>query len=160
MKALHLGGGEFEEIDTEFARFRKDRVVDVGDVANHLDGVSEIFESSDEEVVGQVRIGMSEVGRVIRGDSTDVQADVRTWVKGNDPRLAGIEEFEHDMTIPAQRVSGRGDHARCSRVFDEFEIAKLSQIVILSKVGLARDDHVDVSGIGSLVHHLLSVGLF
>ena len=74
VEARHLGFGELEVRDTELARLGQDRVVDVGDVADHAHLVPEILQAADQQVVGEVRRGVAEVRRVVRRDAAHVHA--------------------------------------------------------------------------------------
>ena len=58
--------GQLEVRHAELARLGQDRVVDVGDVAHHPHLVAELLEPADQDVVGEVRRGVAEVGRVVR----------------------------------------------------------------------------------------------
>ena len=97
-----LTRGELEEVDTELTGLREDRVVDVGDVAHVRHRVAEVFESTDEQVVGQVGVGVTEMGGVVRRDAADVHLHLGS-------------RFERD-DLPAGRVEelhvGHGSHLR------------------------------------------------
>ena len=81
----HLGRGQLQEVHAELAGLGQDRVVDVGDVAHHPHAVAEVLEAADQQVVGQVGVGVAEVGAVIGGDPAHVDPHLR----GRRGRLEG-----------------------------------------------------------------------
>ena len=60
LEARHLRRGELEVRHAELARLREDRIVDVGDVAHHAHLVAEVFEPARQQVVGEIRRGVTE----------------------------------------------------------------------------------------------------
>ena len=76
----------------ELAGLREDRVVDVGDVADHAHLVAELLEAPGEEVVGQVRGGVAEMGRVVGRDAAHVHAHDRAGLEGDDARARAVSK--------------------------------------------------------------------
>ena len=93
-EAGHLGLGEVEVGHAELAGLGQDRVVDVGDVAHHAHLVAELLEPADEEVVGEVRGGVAEVGGVVRRDAAHVHAHDRAELERHDRALRGVVELD------------------------------------------------------------------
>ena len=93
VEASGLGCSKLKKVDTKFASFGQDRIVDVGDVANKLHRVAEVFKPPDQQVVGEVGVGVSEVGRVVGRDATDVHLDLGSRLKRDDGLARGIEEL-------------------------------------------------------------------
>ena len=81
----HLGRGQLQEVHAEIAGLGQDRVVHVGDVAHHLHLVAEVLETADQQVVGQVGVGVAEMSAVIGGDAAHVDPHLR----GGRGRLEG-----------------------------------------------------------------------
>ena len=100
VETRHLRFGQLEVRHAELTRLRKDRVVDVGDVAHVAHGVTELFEPTDENVVGQVRGRVSEVGRVVRRDATHVHAHRGRRIEGNNrPPRSVVQTQTHERTL-------------------------------------------------------------
>ncbi len=95
--------GELEVRDAELAGLRQDRVVDVGDVADHPHLVAELLEPAGEDVVGQVRRRVAEVGRVVRGDPADVHPHDVLGRERHDHPPRGVVELDHRRQIPLSR---------------------------------------------------------
>ena len=74
---VHLPGGQLEVVDAQFPGFGEDRVVDVGDVADHAHLVAQVLESADDEVKGEIGEGVAEVSGVVRRDTAYVHAHCR-----------------------------------------------------------------------------------
>ena len=90
MEVVHLPGGQLEVVNAELAGLGEDRVVDVGDVANHVDLVAQVLQSTDDEIKRQVGEGVSEVGGVIRRDATDVHGHRGAGFEGDDLVPRGV----------------------------------------------------------------------
>jgi hypothetical protein len=88
----HLDGGEGLVVDLEFPGLGEDRVVDVGDVADHAHGVAEVLEPSDEEVEGEVGEGVAEVGGVVWRDAAHVHRHLGPGLEGHDLAADGVVE--------------------------------------------------------------------
>ena len=80
-----LGCGQLQEVHSELAGLGQDRVVDIGDVAHHAHRVAEVLQAADQQVVGEVGVGVPEVGAVIGSDAAHVDAHLR----GRRDRLEG-----------------------------------------------------------------------
>ena len=83
-EARQLRLGELEVGHAELTRLRQDRVVDVGDVADHAHVVAELLEPADEEVVGEDRGGVAHMRGVVGGDAADVHAHDRPDLERHD----------------------------------------------------------------------------
>ena len=89
-EARELGLGELEVRDAELAGLGQDRVVDVGDVAHHAHLVAELLEPADQEVVGEVRGRVTEVGGVVRRDAAHVHAHDGARLERRRPRAGAV----------------------------------------------------------------------
>ena len=96
----HLGLGEIQIRHSELARLRKDRVVDIGDVAHHAHLVTEILEPASKEVEGEVGRGVAEVGRVVGRDPADVHADDRGRLERDDRASRRVVQT-HAIRLPS-----------------------------------------------------------
>jgi hypothetical protein len=94
VEAGQLGVGQLEVAHAKLARLGKDRVVDVGDVADHAHLVAELLEAPDEQVVRQVRGRVAQVGGVVRRDAAHVHAHHRPRLERHDRPLRGVEEAQ------------------------------------------------------------------
>jgi len=86
----------------KFACLGKERIVNIGDVADTTHGMTPVDESSLHDVVGEERRRMTEMGRVIGGDATDVHRHLFSGLEGNDGAAGSV--------VQAQR--GRFRHRR------------------------------------------------
>ena len=66
VETSHLRLGQLEVRNTELARLRQDRVVDIGDVAHVAHLVPELLQPADQDVVREVGRRVTEVRRVVR----------------------------------------------------------------------------------------------
>src|SRR5680860_623585 len=103
VEPVDLGLRELQEGHTELTGLGQDRVVDVGDVAHHPHLVTELFEPARQQVVGEIRGGMAEVGRVVRRDAADVHAHDRPRREVGHLTPSGVEESDrHERVGPAE----------------------------------------------------------
>jgi len=72
----------------------EDAVVDVGDVADEFDAVAQFFEPSDQQVVGQVGVGVPQMGRVVGCDAADIDRHFFARLEG-DRRVARCVVEKH-----------------------------------------------------------------
>ena len=153
-----LLGGELEEVDAELPRLRQDRVVDVGDVAHHVDRVAEVLEAADEDVVGEVGGGVAEVGGVVGRDAADVDADVSAGSNGTTGTPAGVVQPHGTMVLgralgapgPGGRAVSSGATMGQAGLMTAFAIAKDVKAEI-------KDDNLVVASAGVAFFALLSI---
>jgi hypothetical protein len=93
VEAGGLGCSEFEEVDTQFSSFREDRIVDIGDVSDEFHFVAKIFEPADQEVIGEVCVRVTEVGRVVGRDATDIHPDLGARLERDDLIAGRVEKL-------------------------------------------------------------------
>jgi hypothetical protein len=98
VEARHLRLGQLEVRHAELACLWQDRVIDIGDVAHHAHVVPELFEAPNQDVVGQVRRRVPEVGRVVRCDPAHVHPYRLGWLEGDDCSACGVVETHRSAT--------------------------------------------------------------
>ena len=102
-----LGRGQLQEVDSELAGLGQDRVVDVGDVAHQPHLVAEVLEAADQQVVGEVGVGVPEVGAVVRGDAAHVDPHLfgrRGRLEGHHRTACGVvQTHEPRLPLPLQQ---------------------------------------------------------
>jgi hypothetical protein len=108
VEAGDLLGGQVEVVDTELTGLAEDVVVDIGHVAHTTGLVPEVSQTPLEDVEGQVDLGVTEVGRVIRCDPARVQGHQLTRLE-RDHRPAGRVVQPHPSIplciVPRHRAS-------------------------------------------------------
>ena len=128
---VDLGGGELAPVLAVAGRPLEQRVVDVGDVLHVVDPVAGVAQGAADEVEGDVRRGVAEVGRVVGRDAADVQpgdlarrragarsgSACRTERSGSPwPGTAGTKGAGHDFTgsLYGAPVTGPATGSRAS----------------------------------------------
>ena len=94
-----LGRREVEVVDAELAGLAQDVVVDVGDVAHALRVVAAVAQAALEDVVGEVRGGVAEVGGVVRRDAARVHRDDRAGLERHDLAAGGVVEAHRRRAV-------------------------------------------------------------
>ena len=75
---------------TELPGLAQDVVVDIGDVSHALGVVPEVAEPPLQDVIGQIRRGVSHVRRVVRGDPAGVHLHDRPGLERDDRPASGV----------------------------------------------------------------------
>ena len=101
-----LGGGQIEIVHAELASFGEQGIVDVGDVADALDGVAFVDQMALEQVVGDERRGVTEVRGVVRGDPARVHQHVLVRFEWHDLGPRSVEQLQ-GRHAPDQPHEGR-----------------------------------------------------
>src|ERR1039457_2792577 len=105
----HLLGGQLAEVDTAFASYTQDVVVNIGDVAHTAHGKAGIAKPTVEHVEHVVDERVTHVRRVVRGDAADIDADPSApRLEGHHLLAGGVEQLHAARFYGALRGALRG----------------------------------------------------
>ncbi len=102
-----LAGSQIEVVDAELASLGEQRIVDVGDVADALDGVPLVDQMALQHVVRDERGGVPEVRGVVWRDPARVHEDVITGLERNDRLARRVVQLKDRHAQPSTTLGSR-----------------------------------------------------